>query len=359
MPFSHPLYKEDLQFLATSPFIPWDRLKGKTLILSGGTGLIGSLLVDAIMQKNLQDCLDCDIFVIGRNEERGRKRFFQWWNSKSFHFVQADVNKAFIEPSFGEEADFVIHLASNTHPVAYATDPIGTITTNIIGAQNMLDLALRSHKHCRFVFASSNEIYGENRGDTECFRESDLGYIDCNTLRAGYTESKRCGEALCQAYRKQHNLDCVIARLTRSYGPTLLSSDTKALSQFIRNALNREDIVLKSKGDQLYSYTYAVDAVSGLLTVMLAGQDGEAYNVAEESFDIPLAEIAGILARLSSKRVVFDIPDAIEAAGFSKATKARLDGSKLRALGWKAGFSMMEGLKRTLSILSFYEGKHH
>ena len=351
-PFGHPLYKEDLQLLAESSFIPWDRLAGKTLILSGGTGLIGSLLVDAIMQKNLQAGLNCDIYAIGRNEERGRERFLQWWDSKNFHFVRADVNKAFAEPSFAEDADFVIHLASNTHPVAYATDPIGTITTNITGAQNMLDLAVRSRKNCRFVFASSNEIYGENRGDTECFRESDLGFIDCNTLRAGYTESKRCGEALCQAYRKQHNLECVIARLTRSYGPTLLSTDTKALSQFIRNALNREDIVLKSKGNQFYSYTYAADAVAGLLTVTLAGQDGEAYNIAEESFDIPLAEIAAILARLAGTHVVFDIPDAVEAAGFSKATKARLDGSKLRALGWRAGYNMEEGLRRTLSILS-------
>ena len=171
-------------------------------------------------------------------------------------------------------------------------------------------------------------------------------------MRAGYTESKRCGEALCQAYRKQKDLDVVIARFTRSYGPGLLQSDTKALSQFIRNALHGEDIVLKSKGNQLYSYTYAADAVAGLLTVMLKGIDGEAYNIAEERFDIPLAEIAAILARLAGRNVVFDLPDAVEAAGFSKATKARLDGSRLRALGWKAGYNMEEGLKRTLMILS-------
>ncbi len=124
------------------------------------------------------------------------------------------------------------------------------------------------------------------------------------------------------------------------------------MSQFIRNALNGENIVLKSKGDQLYSYTYSADAVAGLLTVMLKGEDGEAYNIAEERFDIRLRDIAAILARLSGTKVVFDLPDEVESAGFSKATKARLDGSKLRALGWRARYNLEEGLKRTLGILS-------
>ena len=128
----------------------------------------------------------------------------------------------------------------------------------------MLEFAY-SHHALRCVFASSNEIYGENRGDIEKFPESYCGYINCNTLRAGYPESKRCGEALCQAYIQQKGLDIVIPRLTRSYGPTLLKSDTKALSQFLRKALLGEDIVLKSAGTQYYSYLYVADSVSGLL----------------------------------------------------------------------------------------------
>ena len=121
-------------------------------------------------------------------------------------------------------------------------------------------------------------IYGENRGDTELFDESYCGYIDCNTLRAGYPESKRCGEALCQAYKKQKGVDVVVARLTRSFGPTLQLTDTKALTQFLKNGLNKENIVLKSAGTQYYSYTYAADAVTGLLTVLLQGESGAAYK---------------------------------------------------------------------------------
>jgi nucleoside-diphosphate-sugar epimerase len=345
------LYLEDLQILSGSHFIPWEKLRGKSVVISGATGLLGSTLVDAIMFKNQKDGLECHIYAIGRSRERATQRFSLWQDSSYFHFQKADVNLP-LAPGFGKDADYVLHLASNTHPVAYATDPIGTITTNIAGTQHMLEIAAGAEKKCRFVFASSNEIYGENTGDIDCFREEDLGYIDCNTLRAGYPESKRCGEALCQAYRKQKGLDAVIARFTRSYGPALLASDTKALSQFTRNALSGENIVLKSKGDQLYSYTYSADAVAGLLTVMLKGEDGEAYNIAEEHFDIRLRDIAAILARLSGTKVVFDLPDEVESAGFSKATKARLDGSKLRALGWRARYNLEEGLKRTLGILS-------
>ena len=157
--------------------------------------------------------------------------------------------------------------------MAYASDPVGTVATNIIGTNNLLKFAAETGCE-RFVFLSSVEIYGENRGDTEYFTEDYLGYIDCNTLRAGYPESKRCGEALCQAYIRKENMDIVIPRLARSYGPTMLRSDTKAISQFIGNGVRKENIVLKSAGTQLYSYTYVSDAVSGVLYCLLRGECG-------------------------------------------------------------------------------------
>ena len=243
-----------------------------------------------------------------------------------------------------------MHLASNTHPLLYSTDPIGTILTNVIGVKNLLDFSVK-HNATRFAFASSNEMYGENRGDVELFNEEYCGYINCNTLRAGYPESKRCGEALCQAYRVQKGLDIVIPRLTRTYGPTMSMFDTKAASQFIKNGIEGEDIVLKSSGTQYYSYTYVSDAVSGLLTVLLCGKNGEAYNIADESGDIMLKDFAVIVADICGTNVVFEIPDAIEAAGYSKATKARLNGDKLRTLGWKPRFDIRSGVERTLKIL--------
>ena len=306
--------------------------------------MIGSFLIDVLMEKNLHG-LNCKVYALGRNLDKAKNRFEKYWTSPLFEFVSHDINEP-LELDNVDQVDFVIHLASNTHPVAYATDPIGTVTANIIGTNNLLKFAAK-----RFAFASSNEIYGENRGDVEFFDERYCGYIDSNTLRAGYPESKRCGEALCQAYKKQENLDVVIPRFTRSYGPTMLKTDTKAISQFIKKAVDGENIVLKSAGTQYYSYTYVADAVAGFLTVLLKGESGEAYNIADEASDIMLKDLAKIIADFASKKVVFELPDETEKAGYSKATKARLDGSKLKKLGWKARYDIKQGLERTMKMM--------
>ena len=143
----------------------------------------------------------------------------------------------------------------------------------------------------------------------------------------------------------------MIARFTRTYGPTLLKSDTKALSQFLNNAVNGEDIVLKSTGEQVYSYTYVTDAVSGLLTIMTKGCESSAYNISEENFDIPLKSMAQLIADSAGRRVCFGLADETEAKGFSKATHARLCGERLRKLGWRASYSPAEGLPRTIQIM--------
>ncbi len=345
--YENKLYIEDLEYVAGLD-IPWKKLKGKSVLLSGATGLIGSFLVDVILTKNSEG-LDCTVYALGRNEKKAKKRFSKWIDDKHLFFISYDINKPLVRPDLGT-VDYVLHMASNTHPMQYSTDPIGTITTNIIGVQNMLEFAVE-HKATRFAFTSSNEIYGDNRGDVEMFTENYCGYINSNTMRAGYPESKRCGEALCQAYKAQKGLDVVIPRPTRSYGSTMLMSDTKAISQFIIKGITGEDIVLKSTGTQYYSYTYVADTVSGLLYVLLKGENGEAYNIADRHSDIMLKDLAAIIAEISGKKVVFEIPDVVEAAGYSTATKARLDGSKLKSLGWSAKYSIDKGLERTLRIL--------
>ncbi len=347
--YENSQYKEDISYVANLD-LPWDKLRESSILISGATGLIGSFFVDVIMYKNMQDGFNCKVYALGRSEERAKERFAYYYEDENFQFISYDINKPLTRGDLCS-VDYVLHLASNTHPIAYATDPIGTITTNIIGTQNMLDFAVQ-HNAVRCVFASSNEIYGENRGDAEKFNEYYCGYIDCNTMRAGYPESKRCGEALCQAYIQQKGLDVVIPRLTRSYGPTLLHTDTKALSQFLKKGLAKEDIVLKSAGTQYYSYTYVADAVSGLLTVLLKGKCGEAYNIADDASDVMLKDVASIIAEYVGKTVVFEIPDAMESAGYSKATKARLESSKLRGLGWQAKYNIKDGVQRTLDILA-------
>lgn len=351
--YESKLYQEDIKYIS-SLNLPWENLNNKAVLISGASGLIGSCFIDTIMERNRMG-MNCKVYALGRNIDKAKERFKYCWNNSLFEFITYDINKPLIAKNIGS-VDYVLHLASNTHPVAYATDPIGTITTNIIGTKNMLDFAVEK-KVTRFAFASSNEIYGENRGDVEKFDEEYCGYINSNTMRAGYPESKRCGESLCQAYIKQKGLNVVVPRLTRSYGPTMLMSDTKAISQFIRKAICNEDIILKSEGTQYYSYTYVADAVSGLFTILLCGKCGEAYNIADDASDIMLKDLAKIIADTSGNKVVFELPDELEKAGYSKATKARLASDKLKELGWKEKYNIVEGVQRTVEILREIQNK--
>lgn len=318
-------------------------LEGKTFMISGATGMIGSYLIDAIMVKNI----NCRIIALGRNEEKARARFADYFDRNNFAYYNVDINKPL---SIGEKTDYILHAASNTHPLAYSTDPIGTVTANVFGLKNLLDYAV-AHENKKFIFLSSVEIYGENRGDTEAFNEDYCGYINCNTLRAGYPESKRVGEALCQAYIKQKDLDVVVPRLARVFGPTLLNSDTKALSQFLHKAAAGEDIVLKSAGTQYYSYLYVSDIVTGILTCLFKGECGEAYNIADESCNITLKELAQTIAGIAGTKVVFEIPDEAEKAGYSAATKAVLNSKKLKLLGWTPTVGLRQGLESTINII--------
>ncbi len=342
------LYIEDLKKISEL-YIDWDLLQDKSVLITGAAGMIGTFLVDVLMYCNKTKMLNCTIFALGRSRENGEERFQTYLKDENFKLVVADVNLGDLNLEI-EGCDYIIHAASNTHPVAYATDPIGTISTNVIGTHHMLELAVRCNCK-RFVFLSSVEVYGENRGDAETFSESYCGYIDCNTLRAGYPESKRVGESLCQAYKKQHGLDIVIPRLSRTYGPTMKPSDTKAISQFIKKGIAKEDIILKSQGNQLYSYSYVGDAVTGVLYCLLQGESGHAYNVAAEDSNITLKELAEIIASEAGVKVVFELPDEVEMAGYSTATKAIMDGSKLQELGWQPMYNILAGIKQTFDIV--------
>ncbi len=343
------VYKNSLAKLAETP-LSWNELDGKTVLITGASGLIGSYMTDFLMFLNRRKNIRCQVIALGRNPDKLNKRFSAYCDEDCFESFSQDITQPMSDEIEKKNVDYIFNLASNTHPVQYATDPIGTIMTNIKGTDILLDYACR-HNTKRVIYTSSVEIYGENRGDLEEFSENYCGYIDCNTLRAGYPEAKRCGESLCQAYIKQHNLDIVIPRLSRVYGPTILDSDTKALSQFVRNALNNENIVLKSEGKQFYSYTYVADVVSALFYCLFYGKNGEAYNVADKKSSITLKNLAELIADYAGVKVVFDLPNDVEKAGFSTATKAVLDSSKIESLGWKPLYNMVTGMKENLTVL--------
>lgn len=339
-------YRQQLQECAKTA-LDWKLLSNKTILITGASGLLGSYFIDLIMYRNYKYHDNIRLIAVSRDEAEAKIRFQTYWEEMHFQYLKHNVNESFPVEA---EADYVIHAASNTHPVLYATDPIGTITANVEGTRKVLDYAIAC-KAQRVLFLSSVEIYGENRGDVEYFDEEYCGYIDCNTLRAGYAEGKRLGEALCQAYRQAHNVDIVIPRLSRIYGPTMRLSDSKAIAQFIKKGIAEEDIVLKSKGNQLYSYTYVADAVMALLYCLLYGEDGQAYNVSADESDITLKHLAELIATKANTKVVYELPDEVEQAGYSKATKALMKNDKLKQLNWRSMYNIRTGICETMDIL--------
>ena len=346
-------YRILLEKMLTLP-LPWEKLYGSCILVTGAAGLIGSFLVDVLMKLNEAKNAKITVIALGRTLQKLEKRFCVYEKNELLNLVFHDICAFDLQKKLNTKADFIFHLASNTHPLDYATKPIDTLFTNVIGTKNLLDYASYSGTK-RFVYASSVEIYGENRVDlascVEHFDESYCGYIDCNTIRACYSEGKRAGESLCQGYRAERGIDIVIPRLCRVYGETMLFTDSKALSQFIKNGLLKNDIVLKSQGNQKYSYLYVFDAVSALLHLLFFGKTGEAYNVASKESDVTLKDLAELVASLCGTKVVYENPSEAEQKGYSTATKALLNPAKLMALGWNARFDIKTGLTRTLNVL--------
>ncbi|WP_086313934.1 hypothetical protein A5821_001483 [Enterococcus sp. 7F3_DIV0205] len=339
-------YQKDIEKVISAE-IDWTQLQGKSILVIGASGMLGTFLIDCLMEQNIKKNYNISIFAMGRNRKKLEERYSDYIAHPNFHISVGDVT----EPITVEQPiDYIIHGASNTHPLAYANDPIGTIMTSIQGTQHVLEFA-RKVEGSRVLFLSTVEIYGENRGDVEAFSEEYCGYIDSNTLRAGYPEGKRASEALCQAYIKKYDVDVVIPRLSRIFGPTMLTNDSKASSQFIMNAVNQEDIILKSKGNQYFSYCYVADAVYGMLYLLLNGKKGEAYNIANPAFNLTLKNLATKLSELAGTKVIFDLPDKEEALGYSKATKALLNISKIENLGWQPLYTVEDGLEHTIKII--------
>jgi len=343
---ANALYKEDIAALAYSN-IRWDKLRDKSITITGATGLIGTFLVDLLMHRNFKYNDNITIYAVARNKEKALIRFEEYFTSPFFEFISKDIKTSF---ELDAPIDYIINGALNSHPIAYATEPVNTILTSILGINSMLDFA-STHNVSRTLYLSSSEIYGINRGDVEAFKEDYCGYLDCNTVRSCYPEGKRAAESLCQAYIKEKNIDVMIARSCHVYGPTMGDDDSKVIAQFLRNAVNKENIVLKSKGDQLYSYLFVADICSALLFILLNGKNGEVYNISDNDSNLSLLEIANILSEYTGKDIVFDTPSTIESEGYSKANKRLLDSSKLIELGWKPMYTLKDGIIRTVKIL--------
>lgn len=334
-------YKEDIQQVFNQD-LPWEKISGANILVTGATGLIGGCLVETLMMNPKRDY---QVYASGRNEERARLRFKALVDDPAFHFVKYDVMQPLeCEVNF----DYIIHAASNASPNFFAKSPVEVIKSNIDGVSHLMDFGL-SHGMKRFLYVSSGEIYGE--GDGRVFTEDYSGYVNCATPRACYPSSKRAAETLCVSYAAEYGADVVIARPCHTYGPHFTEQDNRVYAQFIRNVLRGEDIVMKSTGEQFRSWCYVVDCISAVLYILLKGENSHAYNIADANSNISIRELAEIIAQIGNRRVIIEVPEEEEKKGYNVVTKSVFSTEKLMSLGWAPIMHIREGLNNTINEL--------
>ncbi len=339
-------YNESLDVLSIHE--NYEFLEDRIVLIAGACGMIGTYIVDILMHLNIKYRKNISVIAMDKNESLGKERFATYSDNPHFIFEFHDVRNPI--PKRIGRVNYVINAASITSPNEYKNDPITTINTNFEGTKNLLEYSANNNVR-RFVFCSSVEVYGTNRGDVDEFDEKYFGYIDCNTLRAGYPESKRVAEALCCAYLATLEVEYVIARIARVYGPTMILSDSKAVSQFLLNGSMGREVTLKSHGKQHYSYIYAGDTASAIIMLLDRGKCGEAYNVADKKSKIQLSKIAKMIAQVSSSTLKYEINENIESEGYSTVEKALMSTKKIEHLGWTPKFSLKAGIDITYDML--------
>ena len=331
-------YQTDIH-KASSSNLPWDKLSGKNILITGSTGLIGSCIIDILMTRTN---INYHVYASGRNVKRLQELETKYKKSAYFHTLQYDVtNKLEANITF----HYIIAAASGANPILYSTDPVGVMRANLHGTDNLLSYGIK-HGLEKYVFISSGDVYGENDG--QVLTEDYSGYVNSLDIRSCYTLSKRATETLCISYANQYSVDVCIARPCHVYGPHFTETDTRVYTQFLRNVLRKENIVMKSKGEQFRSWCYVVDAAIGILYVLLKGKNCEAYNIADENSNITIKELAEMIADFEKLKVQFELPSDIEEKGYNRMKKSIFDSSKLKKLGWEIEGSMQQKMLNTL-----------
>ena len=330
---------EDLKYIANYS-LPYEEMKGTTVLVTGATGLIGVSIVRALVAIG-----DIKVIAHVRNREKAEE-IYGALLQKNVELYVDDITK---EINVSENIDYIFHCASITTSKTMIEKPVETICTSVEGTKNILELA-KNKKSKSVIYVSSMEMYGAFNNLNHDVTEKDLGYVDNLKIRSNYPESKRLCENMCIAYMSEYNIPVKIARLAQTFGAGILPGENRVFAQFAKSAIKGEDIVLHTKGISEGNYCYTRDCITGLLTILLKGKNGEAYNVSNPESHITIADMAYMVADKIAEgriKVVFDIPSENK-FGYAADTKMKLNSSKLQALGWKPEIGLEEAYKRMI-----------
>ena len=322
-----------------------DRLDGKTVFITGASGLICSCLVDLLIVYNEKRGGNATLILAGRDPEALEKRF-ECADRPYISCVHYDAAEAF---QLDADVDYIIHGAGNAYPKRIINMPVETIMGSIFGIYNLLQ-AVRDRLHTRILLISSSEVYG-NKTDDMPFKEEEHGYININHARSSYPIGKIAAETICASASAEYGIDSVIVRPGHIYGPTASLHDNRVSSAFAYESAKGNPIIMKSRGEQKRSYCYCVDCASAILTVLVKGRPDTAYNIGCDLETVSICEMAHILADAGHVEIKTELPDEGEKKGFNPMSQSCVDTSRLKQLGWNCLFPPAEGLQHTVQII--------
>lgn len=346
---------QDLIAIAESN-LPFDEYKKRTFLVTGATGLIGSLLVKSLLFCNQRHNLGLNVIALVRSKEKAEKILGREDQHQELQYLVCDLEKDDIK--IDKKIDYIIHAAAITNSKMMVTLPVDTIRASVNGTDKVLNLALKNNI-TGMVYISSMEVYGSilSQGLT---REENLGTIDLTNIRSCYPESKRLCECLCTAYTVQHRLNIKSARLAQTFGAGVLASENRVFAQFAKSAMRGEDIVLHTEGKSEGNYVYTRDAIIGILLLLTNGEAGEAYNIVNEQSHLTIAQMAKLVSEYfgeGKSKVIFDIPENALNYGYAPDVKLHLSAEKMKDLGWVPEVGMIEAYDRMISYMKEEKNK--
>ena len=338
---------EDLKNVAADKVISWDKLNNKSVLVTGATGLIGSLLVKALLYSADNNGADITIGAFIRNKDKADKVL---GNLKKDHpnlvYEIGDLSDGL---NLSRRYDYIIHAASATGSKDFIEKPVETILTTVESTKNFLKYA-KENTIDSMVYISSMEVYGEIPHET--VKEEDFGLLNWMNLRSSYPQSKRLAETLCLSYCSEYGVPVKIVRPTLTFGPGVSKEDNRVFAQFARAVINKTDITLLTKGGTKRDYLYTADAVKGILTILLSGKNGEAYNLSNQDSYCTILEMAQMCCGLANNEisVKFDL-DPEKSKCYPKEQKIQLNNSKYQALNNSSKTSIKDIYIKLISYL--------